>query len=198
MKQVIVGVTGASGTIYADRLIRCLLEAGCGVHLVVTDAGRQVAAYEMDWQLTGEKTADGAWLQKHFASDQVTLYGNGEIGSRLASGSARMEAMVVIPASMGAVSGIACGRSQNLLERSADVILKERRPLILMPRETPLSTIHLENLLKLSRMGVDIIPAMPAFYNRPESIMEMVDFLVGRVLDHLNIDMDLYRRWEGN
>ena len=198
MKRLIVGITGASGSVYAKRLIECLLGSGHQVHLVMTDAGIEVANYELGWTLTGDLETDRPFLAGVFGGDdRLTVYSNRQIGATLASGSFRTDGMIIIPASMGAVSGIACGRSDNLLERTADVVLKERRPLILMPRETPLSPIHLENLLKLSRLGVDIIPAMPAFYNRPRTIDDMVDFLVGRVLDHLNIEHELFERWKG-
>lgn len=198
MKQLIVGITGASGSVYAKRLVECLLQAGHRVHLVITDAGMEVANYELGWKLTGRLEEDQAFLAGLFGpGEDLRLYSNRQIGATLASGSFRTDGMIVIPASMGTVSGIAGGRSENLLERTADVVLKERRRLILVPRETPMNAIHLENLLKLSRMGVEIIPAMPAFYNRPQTIADMVDFLVGRVLDHLDVDHELFERWKG-
>ncbi|QRN86499.1 UbiX family flavin prenyltransferase [Clostridia bacterium] len=197
MKRIIVGITGASGSCYAKKLIEYLLKSGIEVHLVITNAGREVANYELGWSLSGNPKQDQQYLDDLFQTTAIHLYDEAHIGASIASGSVRMDGMVVIPASMGTVSGIATGRSINLLERSADVILKEKRNLIMVPRETPFSEIHLNNLLTLARMGVDIIPAMPAFYNHPESIDDLVDNLVGRVLDHLGVEQDVYRRWEG-
>lgn len=197
MPRVIVGVTGASGSCYADRLIRELVTQEIEAHVIVTDAGIQVVNHELGLCLKGDVEADQERLRKRYGSDRVRLYDNRQIGATIASGSVPMDAMVVMPASMGTVSGIATGRSINLLERSADVMLKENRKVIIVPRETPLNQIHLENLLKLSRMGVDIIPAMPAFYQRPQTIEDLVKFLVGRVLEHLGIRHALYDRWEG-
>lgn len=197
MKRIIVGVTGASGSCYAKKLIEYLLKSGIEVHLVITSAGRQVINYELDWSLSGNMKQDQHYLDDLFQTSSIHLYDESHIGASIASGSVRMDAMVIIPASMGTVSGIATGRSINLLERSADVILKEKRNLIMVPRETPFSEIHLNNLLTLAKMGVDIIPAMPAFYNHPKSIDDLVDNLVGRVLDHLGVEQDVYRRWEG-
>jgi 4-hydroxy-3-polyprenylbenzoate decarboxylase len=197
MKRIVVGITGASGSCYAKKLIEYLLLSKVEVHLVITKAGREVANYELDWTLSGNMIEDQSYLNDLFQTNFIHLYDEKHIGASIASGSVRMDGMVVIPTSMGTVSGIATGRSFNLLERSADVMLKEKRQLILVPRETPFNEIHLNNLLTLARMGVDIIPAMPAFYNHPKSIDDLVDNLVGRVLDHLGIDRDVYQRWEG-
>jgi 4-hydroxy-3-polyprenylbenzoate decarboxylase len=197
MKRIVVGITGASGSCYAKKLIEYLLLSKVEVHLVITKAGREVANYELDWTLSGNMIEDQNYINDLFQTNFIHLYDEEHIGASIASGSVRMDGMVVIPASMGTVSGIATGRSINLLERSADVMLKEKRQLILVPRETPFNEIHLNNLLTLARMGVDIIPAMPAFYNHPKSIDDLVDNLVGRVLDHLGIDRDVYQRWEG-
>lgn len=142
--------------------------------------------------------APGA-LRAKFACEleegRLIFHPNADIGATIASGSFRMEGMVVVPCSMGSLSSIANGASNNLLTRAADVALKEGRQLLLVPRETPLHAIHLENMLKLARLGVRIIPAMPAFYYQPSSMDEMIDFMVGKVMDNMNLDHDLYRRW---
>ncbi len=197
MKKIVVGITGASGSCYAEKLIQILLLADIEVHLVITKAGREVCNHELGWSLSGDVEHDLAFLQEHYASGMLVLYHEDRIGATIASGSVPMDGMVIIPASMGSVSGLATGRSINLLERSADVVLKERRKLIVVPRETPFNEIHLTNLLTLVKMGVDVIPAMPAFYNHPQTIEDLVAFIVGRVLDHLGIERDIYQRWEG-
>ncbi|MDR6884450.1 flavin prenyltransferase UbiX [Bacillus sp. 3255] len=189
----VVGMTGASGAAYGVRLCQVLLDQGLDVHLMVTEAGWRVLHDELDWNAAKRKET----LQEHFGGRLGTYQYHPvtDIGASVASGSFRTRGMVVIPCSMGTLSGIAHGSSDNLLERTADVMLKEGRTLILVPRETPLHAIHLENMLTLSRMGVRMIPAMPAFYNRPRSLEEMVDFLVGKVLDSMDIEHTLYRRW---
>ncbi|MBA2942278.1 UbiX family flavin prenyltransferase [Paenibacillus sp. CGMCC 1.16610] len=192
----VVGITGASGAVYGVRLCQVMLDQGLDVHLIVTEAGWRVLHDEMGWQASKRKEM----LQEHFGGRTGSFEHHpiADIGATVASGSFRTKGMVVIPCSMGTLSGIAHGSSDNLLERTADVMLKEGRKLILVPRETPLHAIHLENMLTLSRMGVRMIPAMPAFYHRPSSIEEMVDFLVGKVLDSMDIEHSLYRRWGDN
>ncbi|MZQ84401.1 UbiX family flavin prenyltransferase [Paenibacillus sp. 5J-6] len=192
----VVGITGASGAIYGIRLCQVMLDQGLDVHLIITEAGWRVLHDELDWQASKRKEM----LQEHFGGRTGSFEHHpiADIGATVASGSFRTKGMVVIPCSMGTLSGIAHGSSDNLLERTADVMLKEGRKLILVPRETPLHAIHLENMLTLSRMGVRMLPAMPAFYNRPRSIEEMVDFLVGKVLDSMDIEHSLYRRWGDN
>ncbi|MFD0694834.1 UbiX family flavin prenyltransferase [Paenibacillus sp. GCM10027628] len=192
----VVGITGASGAIYGVRLCQLLLGQGHDVHLIITEAGWRVLHDELDWQTSKRKEM----LEAHFGGFKGTyqFHPIADIGASVASGSFRTRGMVVIPCSMGTLSGIARAASDNLLERTADVMLKEGRTLILVPRETPLHAIHLENMLTLSRMGVRMLPAMPAFYNRPNSIDEMVDFLVGKVLDSMGVEHSLYRRWGEN
>jgi 4-hydroxy-3-polyprenylbenzoate decarboxylase len=148
---------------------------------------------ELGWDVARRKET----LERELGggSGRLVYYPNQDIGAAVASGSFRVKGMVVIPCSMGTLAGIAHGASDNLLERAADVILKEGRRLIVVPRETPLHEIHLENMLKLARMGTRIIPAMPAFYQKPQTLDDIVDFLVGKVLDMMDIDHDLYRRW---
>lgn len=191
----VVGITGASGSAYGVRLIRSLLELGGTVHLVVTDAGWRVLKEELGWDATKRSAA----LAEHFADaledGRLTLHPNGDIGASIASGSFRVSGMIIMPCSMGTLASVAHGISDDLMTRAADVMLKEGRKLIIVPRETPLHAIHLENMLKLAKLGVTIVPAMPAFYNGPQTIDDMVDFLVGKVLDQLPLEHDLYRRW---
>ncbi len=189
-KPWIVGITGASGAIYAVHLIEAMLARDISVHVVITDAGWRVLHEELDWNAARRQET----LAEKFGG-QVRYYPNQDIGANVASGSFLTSGMVIVPCSMGTLSSIASGASDNLLERAADVILKEGRRLFLVPRETPLHSIHLENMLKLSRMGVRIIPAMPAFYHNPQSMDELIDFMVGKVLDSMEIDHDLYKRW---
>lgn len=189
----IVGITGASGAVYGVRLVETLLAKGIPVHLVITDAGWRVLHEELDWDASRRLDT----LEDKFGRFPAPFryYPIADIGAAIASGSYRTSGMAIVPCSMGTLSGIAHGASGNLLERAADVMLKEGRKLIVVPRETPLHAIHLENMLKLARLGVRILPAMPAFYNRPQSMDDLVDFLVGKVLDSMEIDNDLFRRW---
>lgn len=189
-KPWIVGLTGASGAIYGVRLIEELLAQEVPVHAVITDAGWRVLHEELDWNAARRQET----LNEKFEG-KLLYYPNQDIGALIASGSFLTSGMVIVPCSMGTLSGIAHGASDNLLERAADVILKEGRQLILVPRETPLHAIHLENMLKLSRMGSRLIPAMPAFYHKPQSMDELIDFMVGKVLDNMDIEHNLYRRW---
>lgn len=197
MKQVIVAMTGASGAAYGLRLIQRLANAGVKQHLLFSEAARVVLKQEMGVTLPGQPDQDTARLAEHLGinADLLSSYHQLDWFSPVASGSSGIRHMVVIPCSMGSLARIAGGVSDNLLERAADVMLKERGKLILVPRETPLSSIHLEHMLKLSRMGVDLIPAMPGFYHRPESVAELVDFVVDRVMDHLQVDDGGAKRW---
>ncbi|HKI59508.1 MAG TPA: flavin prenyltransferase UbiX [Mariprofundaceae bacterium] len=197
MKQVIIAMTGASGAAYGMRLIQRLAHTGIKQHLLFSDAARVVLKQELDLSLP-EATEDvAAAIASHLGiSDELLKhYHQSDWFSPAASGSAGIRHMVVIPCSMGSLARIAGGISDNLIERAADVMLKERGNLILVPRETPLSSIHLEHMLKLSQMGVDLIPAMPGFYHRPESIDELVNFIVDRVMDHLGVNDGEAQRW---
>lgn len=195
LKRWVVGITGASGAIYGIRLVEVLLSSGYEVHLVVTEAGWRVLKEELGWETTRRAEA----LERAFARycrDAAFIYHpNGDIGASIASGSFKVEGMLIMPCSMGTLASIAHGSSNNLMTRAADVMLKEGRKLLLVPRETPLHAIHLENMLTLARLGVRIVPAMPAFYYKPQSMDEMIHFLVGKVLDNIDIDHELYRRW---
>lgn len=202
MATYIVAITGASGSVYGKRLLEVLLDKKHQVNLIITEAGLQVVRQELGWELAGltaEETVRqiGVYLGNTEYARLLRYYANQDIAAVIASGSVPCNGMVVIPCTMSTLSGIAHGTAGNLTERAADIMLKERRPLLLIPRETPLNQIHLENMLNLARMGVHIVPAMPAFYHCPESVAELVDFMVGRVLDLLGVENDLFRRWEG-
>ncbi|WP_168119158.1 UbiX family flavin prenyltransferase [Paenibacillus sp. HB172176] len=191
----VVGITGASGAVYGIKLVEELLAQRCEVHLVVTEAGWRVIKEELGWETARRAETLAAHFPDAIASGALIYHPNGDIGASIASGSFRTEGMLIMPCSMGTLSSIAHGSSNNLLTRAADVMLKEGRPLVLVPRETPLHAIHLENMLNLARLGVRIVPAMPAFYYKPQSMDEMIGFLVGKVLDQIHIQHDLYRRW---
>lgn len=195
-KHIFVALTGASGSMYGLRLAEQLCLSGFQVICSVSCSGTTVCREETGLDLSGDLDNALQRLYDHLEINSgITLVHPDDLFCGAASGSSAPDAMVVCPCSMGTLARIACGSSGNLIERCADVMLKERRPLLLVPRETPLSDIHLENMLKLSRAGARIIPAMPAFYNRPESVLDLVDFVVGKVLDQLGIDNDLYKRW---
>lgn len=195
-KRIFVALTGASGSIYGLRLVEQLCLSGCDVTFTASDSATQVCREETGLDLSGDLGKASERLYAHLEVETgLELVHPDDLFCPAASGSAAANAMVIAPCSMGTLARIACGVSGNLIERCADVMLKEYRPLLLMPRETPLSEIHLENMLRLSRAGARIIPAMPAFYHKPDSVMEMVDFVVGKVLDQLGIAHELYRRW---
>jgi len=201
-RRFIVGISGASGALYGERLIHHLLELGHRVDLLVTPAGRLVLAHELAWSLNGVQAGDSAWLRSHLEARGIDptglrVRGITDLAADIASGSARWSAAIICPASMAICASIACGLSSDLLERVADVALKEGRKLVLVPRETPLSAIHLRNLTSLAQAGATILPAMPAFYRRPESVGDLVDFLVGRICLSLGVESPLTVKWEG-
>lgn len=189
----VVGITGASGVRYGLRLVTELLKLDYEVHLVVSDAGWRVIKEEEEWDLSNRKTAMHSYFTPHAA--KLYYHSMRDIGAGFASGTYRIDGMCIIPCSMGTLAAVAHGLSDNLLERAADVMLKEKRPLIIVPRETPLSEIHLRNMLVLSQIGVTILPAMPAFYHHPTTIEAMIDFIVGKTLDAMGIDHQLFKRW---
>ncbi|WP_028452239.1 UbiX family flavin prenyltransferase [Chitinilyticum aquatile] len=198
MKTLTVAFTGASGLPYGLRTLECLLAAGCTVNVVVTQAAQIVASQELGETWPSRAEALGGYFRERFKlerPEQLTVWGMQEWFAPMASGSNPGDGMVVVPCTMGALAAIANGMSENLLERAADVMLKERRDLILVPREAPFSTLHLENMLKLSRMGAVILPPNPAFYHHPKTIDDMVDFVVARILDQLRIPHQLMQRW---
>jgi flavin prenyltransferase len=194
---IALAMTGASGAQYGLRLLQCLLGAGRDVHLVLSKPAQMVLGMETDAKLPGRPQE----IERHLSelhgarSGQLRVFGPEEWTAPLASGSNPPAAMVVCPCSMATAAGIAQGSSRNLIERAADVVLKERRTLVLVPRETPLSIIHLENLARLARAGAIVLPANPGFYHRPQSIGELVDFVVARVLDHVGVEHSLIKRW---
>ena len=195
--SVTLAITGASGVQYGLRLLECLLGSGQEVRLLISSPAQVVIATETDLKLPSQPKEMTAFLAERFAAspDQLRVYGRQQWSAPVASGSNVSRAMVVCPCSTGTLSAIAHGNSRSLIERAADVVLKERRQLILVPREAPLSSIHLENMLKLSRLGVTILPASPAFYHRPSQISQLVDYVVARILDHLDIGHSLVPRW---
>ena len=197
MKAVTLAMTGASGAQYGLRLLECLLAAGCPVHFMISKAALLVVATETDEPLPAKPQALHKHLVERFGcpSDQLQVHGPEDWMAAVASGSGAPTRMVVCPASTGTLSAIACGASNNLIERAADVVLKERRQLILVTREMPLSSIHLQHMLSLSQMGATIMPASPGFYRRPTSVDEIVDFVVARILDHLDVAQTLLPRW---
>ncbi|MGV3711162.1 MAG: UbiX family flavin prenyltransferase [Gemmatimonas sp.] len=191
---VVLAITGASGAPYAVRLLQQLVEHGVPVWLIVSSHGWRLLKTESDIETLAQlrERVGAAGFDK-----LVTLYEDGDRGAAPASGSARNAGMVICPCSMGTVAAVAHGTSRSLVERSADVALKERRKLLLVPRETPLSLVHLENMTAVTRAGATIIPAAPGFYNRPTGIDDLVDFIVARILDHLDVDHTLGKRWTG-
>ncbi len=196
MQRIVVGITGASGSIYGLRLVEELLRAEKELSLLLSSAGRQVLAYEVGLQLDSDPAECQRQLRAHFAAQEnLKTYAMDDFFAPVASGSAAPDAVVICPCSMGTLGRIAAGLSDSLLERVADVALKEQKKLLLVPRETPLNQIHLHNLLRVSQAGGQILPAMPAFYHKPQSVEEMVDFVVGKVLDNLGIAHQLFSPW---
>ncbi len=196
MKKIVVGITGASGSIYGLRLIAELLAADHQVSVLLTNAGRQVTAFETGLKLAEDAPMCQAQLQEHFhCTDKLRYYANDDFFAPVASGSSAPDAVVICPCSMGTAGRIAAGLSDNLLERAADVALKEQRQLVLVPRETPFNQIHLENLLRLATAGGTILPAMPGFYHHPQTLDDLVAFVVGKILDTLGVPHQLFKPW---
>jgi 4-hydroxy-3-polyprenylbenzoate decarboxylase len=199
MKTWFVTITGASGSVYGLRLVEQLLTAGIGVTLVVTKAGREVMAFETPLTLPDVPVAASAALLRFLelpATLPLNVVAQDDLFDAAASGSARTEGMIVCPASMGFCGSVAAGLASDLPERVADVMLKERCPLVMIPRETPFSLIHLRNLTALAEAGAVIVPANPAFYHKPKSIDDLVDFVVGKVLDQIGVEHRLFHRWD--
>jgi|GEM_PF-25821 len=200
MKNIVIGITGASGIDYARNLVKELYKTDHKIFLIITDPGKLVMEKELNFMLKGDFFDQQKQLKNFFEiplreDNRFILMDNKDIAASVASGSFKIDAMVVVPCSMATVSGIARGSSRDLLERAADVAIKEGRKLILVPRETPLSSIHLQNLLSLSQMGVTILPAMPAFYHKPYNIEDLLNFITGRIMENLEIEHDLYNSW---
>lgn len=196
-KSIAVALTGASGMPYGLKLIECLITAGCRVQVLYSQVAQIVARQELEVTIPARATDAQLWFAERFgaSAEQLHVYGREEWFAPLASGSNPPDAMVICPCTMGTLAAVAAGLSSNLIERAADVCLKEGRKLILVPRETPFSTLHLENMLRLSRMGVVILPPSPGFYHHPQSIEDLVDFVVARILDQLGVQHTLLRRW---
>ncbi|WP_297770369.1 flavin prenyltransferase UbiX [uncultured Alcanivorax sp.] len=196
-KRITLAFTGASGAPYGLRLLQCLLQADCEVFVILSKAARVVIGMETELKLpAGTGKAEQAlrdWVQT--GRGTLVVCGLEQWTAAVASGSGAPAAMVVCPCSTGTLSAIACGASDNLIERAADVAIKEGRKLILVPREAPFSPLHLENMLKLSRLGVTIMPAAPGFYHQPQTVQDLVDFIVARLLDHLGVEQTLVKRW---
>lgn len=194
---ITLALTGASGAQYGIRLLEQLLKAERRVYLMLSKPAQLVVGMETDLKLPGRAGDIEAFFTEHFhaAKGQLQVFSPEQWTAPVASGSAQLAAMVICPCSMATLSAVATGASRSLIERAADVTIKEQRKLILVPRETPFSAIHLENMLKLARLGVVILPANPGFYQRPASVEEVVDFVVARVLDHLGVAHTLVPAW---
>jgi 4-hydroxy-3-polyprenylbenzoate decarboxylase len=191
MKKIILGLTGASGSVYFLRLVGQLSQQDIELHLIASQLGEKVLRYE-----TGVTMEEQVKLWSTNRA-RVILEDNSNLFSSAASGSSRFDAMAIVPCSMSTLAKLAHGIADTLLTRAADVMMKERRKLVLVPRETPLSTVHLKNMTELSQLGVTILPAMPGFYGRPETMDDLINFVVGKTLDCLEIENQYYTRWEG-
>jgi 4-hydroxy-3-polyprenylbenzoate decarboxylase len=197
MSSYTVAISGASGAPYAYRVLHTLIKGGHNLNICISGEGLSILNDETDLKLKGSETDIQFSIERHFGAKegQITYYDENYLYATIASGSVKIDAMVVIPCSMKTLASIANGFASNLIERAADVMIKEKRKLILVPRETPVSAIHLKNMLTLAEVGCQIIPAMPAFYHHPKHISDMVDFIAGRVLDSMGVENDLSPRW---
>jgi len=199
VKEIVVGITGASGAIYAGRLLRALLLAGHGVHLVLSKYGRYLLSEELGFHPERESLRE--FLARLYGDEiekgKLCEYSVGNQASTIASGSVAIDGMVVVPCSVKTLAGIAHASASNLIERAADVTLKERRPLILVVRETPLHLIHLRNMTAVTEAGAVVLPAMPAFYQQPQTFDDLGDFIAGRICSLLGIEHELFTRWSG-
>ena len=198
-RVVAVGVTGASGAVYAVRTVAALLGAGCRVELVASDFGRRLLRDEIGAHAAAERLPE--YLAERYGVEPgdgaLTLHSNRDMGASIASGSGLCDSMVVVPCSMKTLSGIAHGASRSLIERAADVMLKERRPLVVVPRETPMSLPQLRNLVLCAEAGAVVLPAMPAFYQQPRTLDDLADFMAGKILSALGFTHELYPAWTG-
>jgi 4-hydroxy-3-polyprenylbenzoate decarboxylase len=196
-RHITLAITGASGAVYGLNLGRELLKNGFRLSVMISRPGFSVLETECGLRWSGEPGQVATRLHRYFQTgpEQLHYYATDDFTAPLASGSSPAEAMILCPCSMGSLARIAAGLSGNLIERAADVTIKEGKPLLLVPRETPLSAIHLENMLKLARLGVRIVPAMPGFYGQPQAVDDLVNFMTARILDSLGIANDLSKRW---
>lgn len=197
-RTITVAITGASGALYAVRTLAALLERGYAIELVVSDFGRRLLRDELGDEAAVDRLRP--YLAAKYGTDvqagQIRLHSNRDLGAKIASGSQDSEAMVVVPCSMKTLAGIAHGLSRNLVERAADVMLKERRPLVIVPRETPMSLPQLRNLVACAEAGTIVLPAMPAFYQQPRTLDDLADFMAGKILSLLGLSHDLYPAWK--
>jgi 4-hydroxy-3-polyprenylbenzoate decarboxylase len=193
IRKVLIGVTGASGSIYAERLIQLLLDSVDRIYLVITETGEKVAQHELKSESLLVKASLGKLTKQELSI--IRPFKINDLFAPCASGTAAPDAMIVVPSSMGTLARIATGVSSNLLERSADVVLKQRRRLIICPREMPFNLIHLRNMTLLAEAGAEILPLMPGFYQKPKTMEDLVNFCVGKVLEQLDIPHDLYKPW---
>lgn len=198
-RSIAVAITGASGAIYATRTMAALLERGCHLELVISDYGRRLLRDELGDAASVDKLTD--YLVSRYGGSvrkgTTTVYSNKDLGAKIASGSQDCQGMVVVPCSMKTLAGIAHGLSRNLVERAADVMLKERRPLIIVPRETPMSLPQLKNMVLCAEAGAMMMPAMPAFYQMPQTLDDLADFMAGKILSALGFEHELYPAWKG-
>jgi 4-hydroxy-3-polyprenylbenzoate decarboxylase len=198
-RNIIVAITGASGALYATRTLAALLERGCHVDLIVSDYGRRLLRDELGEAAAVDRLTD--YLASKFGESvrngSYTLHSNKDLGAKIASGSTSTEAMVIVPCSMKTLAGVAHGLSRNLIERAADVMLKERRRLILVARETPMSLPQLRNMVLCAEAGAMMLPAMPAFYQMPQTLDHLGDFMAGKILSALGFEHELYPSWKG-
>jgi 4-hydroxy-3-polyprenylbenzoate decarboxylase len=199
MRSFTIAITGASGAVYATRTMAALLEQGCHLELIVSDYGRRLLRDELGDQASVDRLGD--YLETRYGdairAGRWTLHSNKDLGAKIASGSQDCEGMVVVPCSMKTLAGIAHGLSRNLVERAADVMLKERRPLIIVPRETPMSLPQLRNMVLCAEAGALMMPAMPAFYQMPKTLDDLSDFMAGKILSALGFRHELYPAWKG-
>ena len=198
-RSFVIAITGASGALYAVRTMAALLERECHLELVVSDYGRRLLRDELGDAASVDRLAD--YLVSRYGADvrkgSTTIHSNKDLGAKIASGSQGCEGMVVVPCSMKTLAGIAHGLSRNLVERAADVMLKERRPLIIVPRETPMSLPQLKNMVLCAEAGAMVMPAMPAFYQLPQTLDDLADFIAGKILSALGFQHELYPAWKG-
>ena len=198
-RSIVVAITGASGAIYASRTVAALLERGCHIELVVSDYGRRLLRDELGDDAAIDKLMDYlvAAYGEGVRAGTYTLYSNKDLGAKIASGSQNCDSMVIVTCSMKTLAGVAHGLSRNLIERAADVMLKERRKLILLPRETPMSLPQLRNMVLCAEAGAMLMPAMPAFYQMPQTLDDLANFMAGKILAALGFEHELYPAWKG-
>ena len=198
-RSIVIAITGASGAIYATRTVAALLERGCHIELVVSDYGRRLLRDELGDDAAIDKLMDYlvAAYGEGVRAGTYTLHSNKDLGAKIASGSQNCDSMVIVPCSMKTLAGVAHGLSRNLIERAADVMLKERRKLILLPRETPMSLPQLRNMVLCAEAGAMLMPAMPAFYQMPHTLDDLANFMAGKILAALGFEHELYPAWKG-